>query len=898
MDAAWPLIGREDELAAIASAIDAGAAGPVGIVVTGEPGIGKSAVLTSALDRLRALRWRVIAGQADALERGIPYAALARLVEPLAADRDADVGAAADGLLDLLRDPEASFGLVCGRATELAQAMLEGRGVAVGIDDVDALDDDTLALLAILVRRLPTGRLAILATSRTERPAPESRLAELLSRLEQNGRLHRVTLAPLGPDPIARIVEAAVGEPTGRDRAADLHRRAEGNPFFALQLAVADAPTAGDALRKRITPSDPDSRAALEAVAVLGSLTPGRLPTVAGITGLDDRTLAAALDRLVDGGVLRHDERGWRFSHDLAREAVYSGIGAARQHVLHRAVANALLAERAAGHGVDVQALARHVAVVAGPGDVEAASLLAEAADRSRAAAPRSAIAAYQRALDVLPADDERRASLLARQSRAASLAGTPVLAADIGQRALAALPAGAERARTAWVVVNSLVELGQLEEAARVADAEVALTRSPNLVADRAWVLWLLGRHDEAVAEAEAANAMPTSSPSERALVLGPLGVFAASLQRPRPLPETTSELLDLADGLPPTLQLYAYAVASYALATSCYARLATAPLERAEALHEEQGGTAFRGNVLVGRVFADWLHGRWEEAVDGIGASLTELEGASFATQVGALHAIDIAIRSARGERIPDTLLHDRPPTSNFADLRAWSVAGALLSAGDTDGARAVLDDATAKGERYLAYASAIHARRVEVELQAGNPGAAAIALKAVEEEGEARPHPWTTVHVHLSRAVVHRDADAARAAVQAADDGGYVEDTARARLVLGELDAGETEALVAAYKTFQALGADPWRRRAGAVLRERGVAVPRQRTARKGLLTEAELKIGRLVQQGMRNREIASVLHYSPRTVEVYLSRIYAKLGVASRLELARALDTRVD
>ena len=56
----------------------------------------------------------------------------------------------------------------------------------------------------------------------------------------------------------------------------------------------------------------------------------------------------------------------------------------------------------------------------------------------------------------------------------------------------------------------------------------------------------------------------------------------------------------------------------------------------------------------------------------------------------------------------------------------------------------------------------------------------------------------------------------------------------------------------------------------------------------------LTAAEARMARLVQQGLRNREIAATLHYAPRSVEVYLSRIYAKLGISSRLQLARTLD----
>ncbi|GAA0963000.1 hypothetical protein GCM10009558_081900 [Virgisporangium aurantiacum] len=67
-----------------------------------------------------------------------------------------------------------------------------------------------------------------------------------------------------------------------------------------------------------------------------------------------------------------------------------------------------------------------------------------------------------------------------------------------------------------------------------------------------------------------------------------------------------------------------------------------------------------------------------------------------------------------------------------------------------------------------------------------------------------------------------------------------------------------------------------------------------MPRARRGGDGLLTESEERVARLVQQGMRNREIAAALHYSPRSVEVYLTRIYAKLRVASRLELARVLD----
>jgi DNA-binding NarL/FixJ family response regulator len=116
----------------------------------------------------------------------------------------------------------------------------------------------------------------------------------------------------------------------------------------------------------------------------------------------------------------------------------------------------------------------------------------------------------------------------------------------------------------------------------------------------------------------------------------------------------------------------------------------------------------------------------------------------------------------------------------------------------------------------------------------------------------------------------------------------------EAARAQLLQAEVDSSETAALQQAHSTFTLLGADQLRRRTATLLKQRKVKVPRRRRRQPGVLTDAEASIARLVQLGMRNRDIAAALHYSERTVEVYLSRIYATLGVTSRLQLARLLD----
>jgi DNA-binding NarL/FixJ family response regulator len=97
-----------------------------------------------------------------------------------------------------------------------------------------------------------------------------------------------------------------------------------------------------------------------------------------------------------------------------------------------------------------------------------------------------------------------------------------------------------------------------------------------------------------------------------------------------------------------------------------------------------------------------------------------------------------------------------------------------------------------------------------------------------------------------------------------------------------------------LRAAYETYRELGAETMRRRTAHAMKAAGVDTPRNRRAKTGELTETELKLSQLVHDGLTNREIANVLMVSPKTVEVYLSRLFAKTGCASRIELAVAVS----
>jgi DNA-binding CsgD family transcriptional regulator len=920
------LVGREEELAQILAATSASSRRDlVSVVITGEAGIGKSVLLRAATDALEHQGFTVTRVGADALERTIPYAALTRVLTPLVDNQDEEVARQAADLvstLDVLSGGaqiDASFGRVCGALSGLLRALCDRGPVVVAIDDLNVLDDDTLAAFAIVARRLRSAPIALLGTSRRAATVDASRFGTLVETLETEGALVRVALGAFDAPTIGLLIADVLASAPDDDLVHEMHRRTDGNPFFAVEIATSlrdeghvdpggqrgarlTAPmrlTRAEAVVRRFAPLDAAGRSVLDTIAVLGRATPSDTSLLAAVTGLDAGRVALAFDDLVARHVLAPTDSGFAFTHDLVRDAVYDAIGPARQRLLHAEVAKHLGVARAEGKPGDVLTLARHVSASAERGDAEAARVVAQAGDLVRDIAPVAAAAHYARALELFPDDDAARPGLMARHSRALALAARPADAVTFGRVALDRLPVGAERTRTANVVVGALLELGDVAGALAVADREAtADPASPVLAAQRATMLWNVQRFDEALAEAVRADALTPSSPAERLLTLGPLGLLSAYAGIPRPLAEHTAEMLRLGATLPPTLELYSTAIASYALATCGFVALARAPLGRAEALMEEIGGTAFRAQIVVTRVIVDWLEGRWDEAMDAIDRAAADALDAELGLQAAGLQAVEIEIRSWRGETLPDRLLTADAPVPNFADLRAWARAGRLITEGKLDDARTLLSEAGGRNAFEIAYRPLLLSRRIEIEVASADPDVAAKLLDEIDRDSQRRHNPWAEVLFLRSAALVRQDAALAEQAADVALDEGLVFEQARCQLVAAELADDAAGGLDAAYRTFQALGADALRRRAAALLKACGLKVPRQRAAGDGPLSATEMKLARLVQQGMRNREIASVLHLSPRTVEVYLSRVYAKLNVASRLELARALDAGRD
>jgi DNA-binding CsgD family transcriptional regulator len=909
--------GRESELAAVFDVVGrVPAAGLVTVVVSGEPGIGKSSLLAETCRRLRDRGCPVAVAESDDVSRRIPYAAVATALRSVPVT--GDVQAALDAL-DLTSTPDASW---FGRSCELVARVLTGltaeRPAALVLDDLDQVDDDSLAMLAVVLRRVTAAPLVLITAARTHHHNPG--VGELLDRLERHAEVVRVELAPLSGGDVARIVETVLGTPVDDGLAHEVHQRADGNPFFAVEIArslreldlvavdgnrarLTVSPSAirltrREAVLRRVAPLDRDTRAVARAVSIFRRVRLDQIGLLARVSSLPEDTVVDAFDGLLRAHiVVRDDDRGYRFSHALVGEALYQEIGPAQRRHLHSLISARLLDDRERGLAVDEMELAWHLAESAPPGDLRAIRVMAQAAAANRTTAPETAAALCARALELLPVAAPERAGLLASQCRALAHASRPAAAVAPGLAALDVLPPGPDRSRCAVVVLTSLFLVGRMTEALRLADAELATGNAPAaLHAQRALLLVFTGRHAEALAAADRIEAMPFTSAAEGVVVFDRLAVITSMLFRHDKTVEYANRSLRSAAGQP-ILELQALAVGASTGALAGLVHDATWRLRRAEELRERTGGHAFRGELEMARVALDWFGGAWDACLERVGRAAAELESRQELMMLDGLRAIELEVRTWRGELdVAARLAALTPPTSpNMSRLHALAMAGYLAARGDVEGARTTLVEAV-DDDGMTAYSCVLLGRLIELDLAHGREEEARQTVKRLCGVAADRVAPWTRATVRRVHGLTDRDADVLREAVREAEAGGLVFEKARAQLALGVVDREAVPELLDAYALFQRLGAHGLRRQAGGRLRELGAKVPRARAKAPGVLTEAEENVARLVQQGMRNRDIAAALHYSPRTIEVYLSRIYAKLHVSSRLELARALDSR--
>lgn len=914
------LAGREYEVEVLIDALNRGRdVGGSAVVVRGEPGIGKSRLVAHAADVVAGRKWHVLYVRSDELERAIPYAALERAVAAARLQLTGELFTLATKLADALdMASEQPLARVHAAAVRLFSALRDEAPTALVVDDLQLLDDDTLAFVSSLLRHPGRNGLVLLGALRKPGVEPHEALAVLLHRLDQDGLLHLLDIGPLTEEGTAALVAAALGRAPEPALVSLVHQRSNGNPFFAVQTVLDLVETGGvhtdesggylsgapaelsedrrGAVLHRVLRMGSEGRLLARAIALLGSIQPGRLAIAAELAGLSVAETEAAFDALVQRGILRQVDGGYRFCHELVRDALYQELGPGERWRWHRIVADRL-SEFPSTPAVELE-VATHVREVAEMGDDNAITVLSRAAERACRAAPRTSVPWYRHALAITPPDDPRHPELTARLARALFLAGFPRDAADVGRSALGRLPAGLTRRRLASLVVEALTEVSALAEAVELIDAERAHDReSVRLSAQSSYVFAMAGRFDDAEEAASyASSRIDSSTLAERinALVsLSHMRFVTSGFGTVRPL---LDELLRAAAAAPPTAALGAYATAAFLLAARGETSECGELIQKAQELIGECGWTLYRTELAAAQVHNAFHLGEWDSVLAVVDSTAKEFEEADVGVFYAVMRDVKAEIHAHRGEwsaarRATD---HSPPPNTVFSVLHASTRAMIDLVSGDFPAARArfegMLED--------RAVPRPIRALLLTGLAEADAPTDPQRALRRLDEAADlgrgGLGHP---AHIRglLLRGELTGDIDAVREGMAVADAQSLALLRGQARLTLGALGVEPEPTLREAIEIFHGLGATPWRRRAAAELRRRGMKVPRHRAAATTLLTETEAQIARLVQLGRPNREIAMTVCLGVKTVEAYLSRIYAKTGCSTRLELARALDS---
>ena len=923
------LVGRAADCREIEEMLDRARAGRGGaLLLRGEAGIGKTALLQHA--HRRAIGMTVLSARGIESESEIPFSGLSELLRPLLArirglpDRQAAALAGALALGPPTGDDP--FAVAAATLSLIAAAAADGPVVAV-VDDLQWVDTSSAEALLFAARRLDAEPAAMLLAERDGEP---------VRHLAPGFPVRTVT----GLDRAAslELLATAVAEPVPDDVAERIFVETGGNPLALLEtpgLVPRDLLVGADGLDDEPLPvSERIARAFERQVAVLpvggrAALLLAAANDAADVEpvlralpsmGLDMRDLEAA----EVSGLIRIDGPRAEFRHPLVRSCVYHGADPARRRDAHRALAGALV-----GGGDEVSARrAWHLAAATVGQDDAVAAALEQAAVAARHRSGYAAAARTYERSGRLTTGGEARARRLVAAARAwqmanrvdramglldeaATLTADRLLAADIEhERARIDTWRGPALAACARLsdAAEALREVSPGRSAAMLSDATLAGITGGDLrtalaAARRAHeVAAPIGGIVEVNAELQLAKALILTGdvPAGHPMLVRAVGRLDGS--------DVLAEGVQLAQAAPALLTVEEYALAERVLLQVVAAQRAANALGM---LAYSLGGLA-ELEARTGRWAASAAHGG--EAVHLAGeagqagqlsynlarlARLEAAQGKEDACRARVARALELAARTNFGSTEPFAhsalgLLALGQGRLAEAILRLEATAGAWERIGLREPGRLewqadlvealVRSDQPAEAERRLAELER-QADACVREPVAGGPAtactlaraaiarcrgleASAADLDATFEEALAW-HAWTSTPFEL----------------------------ARTELCFGEqlrrhgrrIDARVH--LRAAFATFEQLAAAPWSDRARSELAATGETVGPRRTQPIEALTPQELQVALLVAGGATNREAGAALFLTPKTIEFHLAKIYRKLDLRSRTELAR-------
>jgi DNA-binding CsgD family transcriptional regulator len=912
------IVGREAEVQALRGLLDQIPHGFAPLVLVGDAGIGKTALLHAAMASARERDYRVLSCHPAEAEARLSFAALADLL--VDAIDDEVRGAlpepqrqALDVVL-LLQSPAKTpiDQRTISAATLSTLRTLAQRGpLVLAVDDLQWLDTASASALAFAVRRLQDrDKIGILATVRSwaQRRGMHDLLDELAAR-----EARRLEMGPLDASTIGHIITQRLRSELPINMLRKIRQVSGGNPFFALEIARAiteegspeehraQLPMPTDlrlTLRRRLASLSLSARQAL----LFASASPH--PTVGSVStaGAGAR---AGLEDAVTAGIVRTEGDWVRFTHPLFASVIYGDATIQERRSVH---------EKLAEVARDPEERARHLALAKEDPDAAVAEVVEEGARHARMrGATISSAELFELAAQLTPvtnpidsdrrrmeeaetlflAGEERRGSHLMRPIVERSHPGPARAEAllrlarilfyfDVRESASTLLQALEEhgvdaplRSRILSQLANALLRIGPLQEAERSAAQALELAESSTDPSTLAEALTILAWTRSAIG----------------------LGLSLELLERAVRL-ENDIETFIVAD-------LPSYALAATLMSADELDR-SRAIYKRLLALSLERGDDHSAANIHVDLSQVEFWSGNLDAASGHLSEPSTQpvrewsATGALWALVQGCLGNV----ASAR-ERALDALATAERRGLLWERLDCYQALGFIeLSDGDHEAAVAYLEPAWVlhqqAGVRELSYR--FPADLAESLIAVGRAEEAELIVTWLAECGHELGSRWAIGAAARCRGLLltaHGDLPAAveelGRAVQAHRPLGVPLELGRTLLTRGLIarrakrKRDAREALEEAVEIFEGLPAPLWAAKAQGELDRIGGRRPRP-----GRLTPTEDRIARLAAVGRTNQEIADALFVSVRTIESHLSHAYAKLGVRSRTELAVALD----
>lgn len=901
------LVGREPECERLAALLARARDGTAGtLVVRGEPGVGKSAILDELVGS--AGQATVLRTQGLEVEAPLAFAALHRLLRPLSRLRAGLPGPQARALKVAFGEEEGTSvePFLVGVATlSLLTTAAEEEPVLCVVDDAHWLDPASAGALLFCAHRVDADRVAIVFAARDG----------VWGSFDPQG-LPEMVLTGLDPDDSRVLLEQRLGSPTAHGVVERLVAETRGNPLALLELPGELTP--GQLDGSAPLPSQLHLTTHVEKVFLDRSrrLAPG-VQTMLLLAAADDTGDLDLLRRgglglglgegdlqgALDSGLLVRHDASFTVRHPLVRSAIYQAATGEQRRSAHAA-----LAESMSGHGdPDREAWHRAFAAEGADGDVVTA-LERVGARAQRRGAYLASLAAYERAAGLCD-DPAKRAELTFAAARSAWACGR----AGHAQALLVTAREGATDPLLLCDIARLRghieVNLGSAAAAHRTfvdaADAVYPFDPARALeVAVAAAVMRTFGADSGTPLPQTDALATTGADDSPRTLCLrhmlgsmtrvveGDWSAATAALGQALEAGEHVDDrdvLWNLANA---ALQLGADEAQQhfYALAHS-RAREAGAVTAVVYCMQRLCFGHYLAGDLVAVRACA-------EEAVTlglSIGQPAMTAPPTAWLAVLAALQGRDdhddhLARLEELEAAYPLGILSDP-----VHDLTRWAKGLRAAGTGDSHGAVHHL-----ARFRLPVLARMAAAERIEAAVRAGDPTAARDWAEELSGFAEATGRPWALATVAFGRALTAGQEEA---------DGLFREclahharaarplDAARAQLAYGEwlrrsqrrVDARQH--LRDAAETFQDLRAEALAARANQELRASGETARKRDPSTLVKLTPTELQIARLVSSGLSNKEVAAQCWVSPRTVAFHLRNVFAKAGVTSRGELAQ-------